>query len=169
MTLVLFLIGCSSGDAENVEADQQEYADELEELEEEMGVSEGEDAEIPSLLPADIYLTDDMKIEHTVENDLMSQLNYKTKEDFDELVELYRDYLNSNNAYGEVEEIINEYTEYGSTMALFITEYEGNSFEITLVEDESEEEYRTVAIALYDDEVLDDMLEEIEKQMEEDD
>src|SRR5690625_5794993 len=71
VALLLVAVGCSSGDSDDVEAEEssaEEVADsdvDMEELEEEFGVTEGEDAEIPELLPADLYVTDDMEIEHT--------------------------------------------------------------------------------------------------------
>src|SRR5690625_6832856 len=75
VALLLVAVGCSSGDSDDVEAEEssaEEVADsdvDMEELEEEFGVTEGEDAEIPELLPADLYVTDDMEIEHTVVNE----------------------------------------------------------------------------------------------------
>src|SRR5690625_4461831 len=118
IALLFVFVGCSN--SEDVEAESSSTGavksddagmPDVEELEDEMGVTEGDDAEIPARLPSDIYLTDDMEIEYTVENELMSQLYYKTDKSLDELKELYSDYLNGNSAISEVEENESEYPE----------------------------------------------------------
>jgi|SRR5690625_1406242 len=175
IALLFVFVGCSnSEDVEvessstgEVESDDSEMPD-LEELEDEMGVTEGDDAEIPARLPSDIYLTDDMEIEYTVENELMSQLYYKSEKSLDELRELYSDYLNGSSAISEVDENVSEYPEDNFYLAMYTTRFEGDTMEIILVEDESVGEYRTVEITRYDDEVVDEMIEEMQEQMEED-
>src|SRR5690625_500608 len=97
IALLLVFVGCSNSNSGDVEAessstgegesDELEMSD-IEELEDEMGITEGDDAEIPAKLPSDIFLTEDMEIELTVENELMSQLHYKTDKSLDELSEL---------------------------------------------------------------------------------
>src|SRR5690625_3079958 len=118
IALLFVFVGCSNSNLEDVEAESSSAGElesddlempDIEELEEEMGVTEGDDAEIPDRLPSDVYLTDDMEIEYTVENELMSQLYYKTDKSFDELRELYSDYLNGSSAISEVEENVSEY------------------------------------------------------------
>src|SRR5690625_3420606 len=111
ITFLLVFVGCSNSNSDveaessstgEVESDELEMSD-IEELEDEMGITEGDDAEIPAKLPSDIYLTDDMEIELTVENELMSQLHYKTDKSLDELSELYSDYLNGSSDISEVD------------------------------------------------------------------
>src|SRR5690625_4910915 len=152
ITLLFVFVGCSNSKSEGVEAessstgavksDDSEMPD-IEELEDEMGVTEGDDAEIPARLPSDIYLTDDMEIEYTVENELMSQLYYKTDKSLDELKELYSDYLNGNSAISEVEENESEYPENNYYQAIYTAEFEGDSIDIMVMEDENVGEYRT--------------------------
>src|SRR5690625_2654415 len=118
ISLLFVFVGCSNSNSGEVEAESSSTGEvesntsemsDVEDWEDEFGVTEGDDAEIPTRLPSDIYLTDDMEIEYTVENELMSQLYYKTDKSFDELRELYSDYLNGSSAISEVEENVSEY------------------------------------------------------------
>lgn len=174
VALLLVAVGCSSGDSDDVEAEEssaEEVADsdvDMEELEEEFGVTEGEDAEIPELLPADLYVTDDMEIEHTVVNELMSQLRYETDKSYDELIELYSDYLSNNNAFSEYEENLDIENMTDVRHSFFSVMYEGNTMEVSIIEDESFGDVRMVDVTLYDDDVLDEMLDDMQEQMEED-
>lgn len=176
MALLFVVAGCSNSNSGEVEVDSNSTGEveskdsemsDVEDWEDEFGVTEGDDAGIPARLPSDIYVTDDMEIEYTVENELMSQLYYKTDKSFDELKELYSDYLNGNSAISEVEENVSD-SEGSYYLAVYSAMFEGDSMDIMLMEDESVGEYRTVEITRYDDEVLDEMLQEMQEQMEED-
>lgn len=160
VALSLVLIGCSSKDEGGSAADAN-----LEDLEEEMGVTVGDEGGIPSELPKDVYVADDMEVEYTVENEIMSQLHYTTDDDFDDLVAAYKEYLEGNSAFSGLDESLNE--EGGYKVAFFGTTFENNSLEVMIMTDDDEER-RSVDIVRYDDDALDEMLEEMQKQMEED-
>src|SRR5690625_4415851 len=177
IALLLVFVGCSNSNSGDVEVESSSTGEgesdelevsEIEELEDEMGISEGDDDEVRAKLPSDIFVTEDMEIELTVENELMSQLHYKTDKSLDELSELYSDYLNGSSDISEVEENVIDYPEYNSYVVMYTAMFDGDTFEIVLTEDENVGEYRTVGITRYDDEVLDEMIEEMQEQMEED-
>lgn len=174
--LLFVFVGCSNSNSGDVGAESSSTGEDennnsemsdLEDWEDEFGITEGDDAGIPARLPSDIYVTDDMEIEYTVENEMMSQLNYKTDKSFDELRELYRDYLNGSSTISEVEENVSD-SEGSYYLAVYSAVFEGDSMDIILMEDESVGEYRIVEITRYDDEVVDEMIKEMQEQLEED-
>lgn len=172
VALSLVAAACSSGNSSDGKAEDSLVAgannqmDELEAFKDEFGVTKGGDTGIPEPLPKDLYVTDDMKIDLTIENDLMSQVRYHTGKSYDELVELYRDYLSNNPSLSDYEENIDASIVNGFAHALFIVIYEGNTTEVNIIEDESIPDIRSVDVILYNDQAVDEMIEEMQRQME---
>lgn len=164
--LLFMLIGCSSNGSEDATIEEAEK--ELEELEEELGVTEGDEGGIPDLLPSDLYLAEDMEVDHTVENELMSQVAYRTNQSYDELKESYNDYLNKNSDFSDIRESASEDPDTDFYFIAYYADYEGNELEIAIRDDEATEGSRFVSVTLYDNEAVDEAIEEMEKQMEED-
>src|SRR5690625_2760178 len=93
--VVMFVVGCSNNDNNSAEstalddidvaADDISEKDAMEELkeetgidieaiEEEIGMDKSDDATMPDSIPSDIPLPDDMEIDMTIDNELMSQV-----------------------------------------------------------------------------------------------
>ncbi|HLS67468.1 MAG TPA: hypothetical protein VK029_10810, partial [Pseudogracilibacillus sp.] len=87
---------------------------------------------------------------------------------YDELIELYSDYLSNNNAFSEYEENLDIENMTDVRHSFFSVMYEGNTMEVNIIEDDTFGDMRMVDVTLYDDDVLDEMLDDMQEQMEED-
>lgn len=162
----LFIFGCSNDENSTTETNamdendvidevsEEELIEELKEktgidieaIEEEIGIDKSDSATIPGAIPSDIPLPDDMEIDFTIENELMSQVWLLTELSRDDLTAMYEDYLNSNFS----DEVHTEDHEMEGHYAITYTvPYEDNELFVQIIDEESESK-RTVSLTVSD-------------------
>lgn len=159
---ILFAVGCSNSNDESADApvdavdeiDEEEALEELKEetgidieaIEEEMGIDKSDGASIPDEIPSDVPLPDDMEIDFTIDNALMSQVWFLTELSHEELMTMYEDYLNSQFS-GEVES--EDYEMEGYYTITYTVPYKDSEFFVQIIADDDDER-RTVSLTVSD-------------------
>lgn len=163
IVFLMFVVGCSTGGSGDIEdesgsADSVD-ADVVEEVEakEEAGAS---DDEIPSGIPPNLYVPDDAEIQATFESDLQISFSYATTMTYEEIKEIYQDYLSDTSMFSEYSENLSEDAEIDYFAAHIFALFEGDPIDIEIKSDSDDEELLMVIVTLYNNEELEEMFED---------
>lgn len=103
-------------------------------LKSELNYALEKNVEIPESLPEDIPFPKDMQAKKIIDNETVSQIIIETSFSMNDLEVMYESYLNSDTFSSKPEKIISD--EYGLYIVTYTTEYEGEIFEISIIEKE---------------------------------
>ena len=133
-------------DAETEATEDDEDVDiDLDELAESTEYSTDEDSEIPDAIPSDVPLPDDMVIEVTLDSGIMSQVMFDTQLSFEELQEMYEDYLNSSSQFSGSFELVEPGFPGDSSAITYSIDYGDVVFYVQI---HNSEEARTVSLSV---------------------
>lgn len=163
--MIVFLIlvaGCSTGGSKDIEGESGsvDSVDEAvtEEVEAKATADDGD--EIPSGFPPGLYVPDDADIQSTFESDLQISFSYTTTMAYEEIKEIYQDYLSDTSMFSEYSENLSEDAEIDYFAAHLYAEFEDDPMDIEIKSDHDDEELLIVILTLYDNEELEEMFED---------
>jgi|SRR5690625_2277578 len=129
-SLAVLLIACSNGSTNDDGGSSDADSDKKET---ETMVETELDGEILASFPSEVFVADDAEIEHSVKSDLQTSFSYMTAMPYEELKEIFQDYVADTSNFNDYSEDVSEDSELGFHSIYLETEYEGDSlsFEIT--------------------------------------
>lgn len=165
LSVTFFIFACSNdneGATNSEDAEQAEQASEttddndseevsnalVKDIEEEIGMDKGDNLSIPDGIPSDVPLPDDMEIEMTIDNELMTQVWINTKMSIDELKVMYEDYITSNYS-SELD--YDDFEMEGHYNITYTVPTNGNEFYIQFIDDDEDGDVQTVTLTTVSD------------------
>src|SRR5699024_9692694 len=156
------IVGCSTGGSGDTkgESDSADSGDvDLEEeIETKAAADDGE--EIPSGFPSDLYVSDDAEIQYTSETDLLISFSYTTEMTYEEIKEIYQEFLGDTSMFSDYSEALSEDSDIEYFAAHLSARLEGDPLEIEIKQYDEEEGLHIVTVKLVNNEELEEMSED---------